>query len=104
MKNKKIDVISCPFCHREYLPAEIFYPSSLLGKPYEIQRDYTGKILDYFDDVVDADETYTCDGCNKKFKVSAKLTFTVDSKGLVDFDSETVIKIKKPELFLDEGV
>jgi len=102
MKNKKIDVISCPFCHREYLPAEIFYPDKFLGKPYDIQRDYTGKILDYFDDDIDSAEVYVCDSCNKQFKVSTKITFTVDTKSQPSFEEESVIKIKKPELFLNE--
>ena len=64
MGNKKIDKITCPYCGREYLPAEIFYPKSVLGNPYDIQRDYTGKILDYFDDTYDNTETYVCDVCN----------------------------------------
>ena len=102
MGNKKIDKITCPYCGREYLPAEIFYPKSVLGNPYDIQRDYTGKILDYFDDTYDNTETYVCDVCNKQFKVSFKLMCSVDTKGIVDFDEETTIKIKKPDLFLKE--
>ena len=37
-------VIKCPHCGREYLPVEIFYPTSFFGKPTNVYRDEQGKI------------------------------------------------------------
>ena len=41
----KKNVIKCPHCGCEYLPAEVFYPKYLLGKPFNIIRDEEGTIL-----------------------------------------------------------
>lgn len=32
-QDKKLELIICPKCGREYLPAEIYYPNEFLGKP-----------------------------------------------------------------------
>ena len=47
MATKKVEKIVCPQCGMEYLPAEIYLPNYLLGKPTRIVRDENGKILDY---------------------------------------------------------
>ena len=42
---KNWNVIKCPHCGYEMIPAEIFYPDSLLGTPKTIVRDALGKII-----------------------------------------------------------
>ena len=37
--NKKFSVITCPFCGKEYLPAEIFIPKVFFGNPQIIYRN-----------------------------------------------------------------
>ena len=73
----KIERIVCPHCGREYMPAEIFMPEDLLGKPMEVIRNEAGHIEFYLGDSPDFVETYVCDECNTEFKVEANLTLTV---------------------------
>lgn len=102
MKTRKFELISCPKCGREYLPAEIFVPRSFFGKPVDIVRDVYGRILDYDGTSVDAIETYTCDNCNTLFQVRAKMTFVVDNTELGNMDEEYVTPLYKNTLFMDE--
>ena len=71
----KKNVIKCPHCGCEYLPAEVFYPKYLLGKPFNIIRDEEGTILGYNGEEADPIETFECEHCNKKFKVEVVMTF-----------------------------
>ena len=44
----KKTTIRCPHCNAEYLPAEIYYPTSFfLGKPFNIIKDGDDNILGY---------------------------------------------------------
>ena len=88
MKTRKFEIIQCPKCGREYLPAEIFVPQAFFGTPFDIVRDVYGKILDYDGTSVDTVETYTCDKCNTLFQVRAKMTFLVDNTIVGDMDEE----------------
>lgn len=100
MRLTKDIVITCPHCGYEYLPAEIYLPNSLLGKPYDIDREgMSGKIQDYFGKNMDLEETYCCDGCNQPFKVKAKIQFSTEG---IDFRKEYTTKLKKQSLFLEE--
>ena len=45
--SRKLNVITCPKCGREYMPAEIFIPKNLLGAPSVIKRNADGKIEDF---------------------------------------------------------
>lgn len=92
MKLRKTEVITCPHCGREYLPAEIFISDGFFGKPTFIDRDIYGKILDYCGTNIDNTETYICDGCNKSFKITARLSFSTAEKD--DFDTDYSIHIK----------
>jgi len=47
MKPRKFEIIECPHCGREYLPAEIFVPHPFFGRPRDIVRDVYGHILDF---------------------------------------------------------
>lgn len=102
MRNKKLEVIRCPKCDREYLPAEIYIPKHFIGKPQHISRDYQGKILDFIGDSMDLKETYTCDSCNTTFRVSAKVSFTTDIKDSIDFGSDYSTTLSEQKLTLLE--
>jgi len=71
----KKTTIRCPHCNAEYLPAEIYYPNSLLGKPFNIIKDNDGNILGYNGDDMDTVETFICNKCEKQFSVDASITF-----------------------------
>ena len=99
MKNQKI---KCPHCGREYLAAEIFMPNSLLGKPYDIIRDDTGKITNYLGKDMDLRETYICDSCETPFRVNANIKFYTVELDDINFNKEYHSSIKKNEIFLSE--
>ena len=100
MKPRKFEVIECPKCGRQYLPAEIFVPRSFFGKPRDVVRDVYGKILEYEDTSLDTTEYYTCDKCNTVFEVRTKISFNTDKNKTENFDEEYVSPIKN--LFLDD--
>lgn len=93
--------IKCPHCQAEYLPAEIFLPNSLLGKPREIEKDANGQIIQYLGTNMDPIESYRCDFCNRKFNVEMSVKFFTNSK-VKNFEATTSTQINKPSLFLDE--
>ena len=102
----KIERIVCPHCGREYMPAEIFMPEDLLGKPMEVIRNEAGHIEFYLGDSPDFIETYICDECNTEFKVEANLTFNVsvsneafDEEYVSKFDAPKKIKLEENTLF-----
>ena len=72
---KDTNVIKCPECGTEYLPAEIFVPNAFFGKPNIIKRDTEGNILDYSGKGLDTEECFTCDKCNSTFNVKATISF-----------------------------
>lgn len=74
MENRKI--IKCPHCGAEYLAAEIFLKTDLIGNPKDIERDVEGRII-FVDGAEECFTTkYTCDGCNRLFEVSANVEYT----------------------------
>lgn len=87
-------------CGAEYLPAEIFFPDKFLGNPGNVEKDVYHKIIFYPGENMDLSETYTCDKCNRKMNIRAKVQFTVSVE---DFKQNYSTKIKKPALFLDEN-
>ncbi|WP_300924694.1 hypothetical protein [uncultured Clostridium sp.] len=80
--------IKCPNCETEYLPGEIFLPRHFLGEPKDIEKDYTGKIVDYAGTEQNLTEEYICDKCSKKFYVKANITYTTFKDKLKDLDEE----------------
>ena len=87
-KEKKLTVIVCPKCGREYLPAEIYIPKAFFGRPMDVSRDKTGKIS-YFDgSTLNLEETYICDNCYTPFKVHGRLSFTTEIDVDKDFDTD----------------
>lgn len=103
MKVRKFETIECPNCKYEYLPAEIYIPKNFFGKPFMIERDNSGKIINYEGSSVDLFETYTCDKCNHTFRVVAKMCFTTEEDKLENFEEEYVSSISKNNLFLEEN-
>ena len=100
MKIRKFEIIECPKCKREYLPAEIFIPKYFFGKPKNIKRDVNGKLVHYEGSSVDLFETYTCDGCGTDFRVVAKLQLTTETPHFACFNEEYVTQIKvKKDIF-----
>ena len=104
MKTRKFEVIECPKCGREYLPAEIFFPKYFFGVPKDIVRDTYGRILDYEGTSVDLTEKYVCDKCNTEFNVKAKVTFTSELTKLENIDEEYTSVIHTNTLFFDDTI
>lgn len=96
---RKLTVITCPTCGREYLPAEIFIPDAFFGKPYSIDRDSEGKIIDYEGNSLDTSESYYCEKCNTPFIINSKITFDTKVDIKVDFDNDYVRKIPQNLIF-----
>ena len=101
MRSKKLEVIICPHCGREYLPSEIYLPNSFLGKANTVIRDIYGHIDTFFGKSMDLKETYVCDKCNKKFSVFAKVTFKTDIV-TDEFNEEYTSRINKKISFLED--
>ena len=92
MKTDNI-VIKCPKCGYEYLPCEIFYPDSFLGKCSSIIKDDNGKIEFFSGDSMNLSETFICEHCGYEFLVNAKVDFEVTE--IKDtFDEEVSIPLK----------
>ena len=76
---RKTPIIRCPHCGAEYLPGEIYMPSSLIGQPDEVVKDSLGKIIyeDYYKVSREPDltEHFTCEYCNKPFVIEAIVTY-----------------------------
>lgn len=98
----KLDVINCPNCGAEYLPAEIYYPNSLLGKPSNIHKDSLGKIDTFEGTTLNNREEFVCDFCGKPFKVFARIKFDSTIDAVNDFTESYVVPIKEKKFTLFE--
>lgn len=92
-KQSKLEVIVCPYCGREYLPSEIYVPTSFVGNTRSIIRTNAGKIDTFFGKSMDLKEEYTCDKCDGKFSVTAKVSFFTKKKE--QFSEEFTSKLNK---------
>ena len=101
MKPRKFEVIECPKCGYEYLPAEIFVPKYYFGIPENIERDDQGKLVSYDGTSVDLFEKYKCDNCNTEFRVVSKLQLTTELGFPGNFNIDYATKIDK-SLFDDK--
>lgn len=91
MTQPNSNYVVCPYCGREYLPAEIFMPDSFLGEPKNIIKDENGKILSFSNSSMNLKEEYTCDECGNTFQVEAAVKFkTIQKQSLFDDDAYTV--------------
>lgn len=104
MKRKREPKIKCPSCGREYLPVEIFIPKSFFGKLRNgaVDRDITGKILDYDGTGMDTDEWYYCDNCNTRFRVCTNISFRTFVDNNKNVEKPYITKLKKATLFMNE--
>ena len=93
MKVRKFELIECPRCGYEYLPAEIFIPKYYFGTPKDIERDSRGKIMSYEGTSVDLFEKYTCDNCNTEFRVVSKLQLTTEDVFPGSFSEEYTTRL-----------
>ena len=100
---KKTITIECPYCHMQYLPSEIYLPNSFFGKPQYIEKDYSGKIIDYCGKDMDLTEVYTCDKCNTQFSIKAKIFFETAKFTKHNINDQYVVQLKKKQLMLDEN-
>lgn len=94
MKVRKFEIIECPKCKYEYLPAEIFVPKYYFGVPENIVRDEeTGKLISYEGTSVDLLEKYKCDRCNTEFRVVSKLQLTTELSFPGSFNDDYITKL-----------
>ena len=93
MKIRKFEIIECPRCGAQYLPAEIFYPKEFLGNPKNIYRNSDGRLIDYDGNSMNLSETYCCDNCGNRFKVTAKVHLSVEEIIEDVFDEEYTCQI-----------
>lgn len=99
---KKI-VVKCPKCDAEYLPAEIYVPQAFFGNPKDIVKFNNGQVDDFYSGKdMDLNESYVCDYCNTKFYVKAYIKFNTSINNAEDFSNDTVTKLHKAKLFLNE--
>lgn len=98
MLKLKSNVIKCPHCGASYTNSEIFYPEDLLGTQVDIVKDDKGEIITYNGEPPTLTQSYTCDKCNKKFKVNAKLTFVITPESEYDFEDIFSFNIDDEEL------
>lgn len=101
MREKKLEIIRCPHCNTEYLPAEIFLPNSFIGKPSNIVKDIAGKILDFSGNSMDTKESFICDRCGTTFKVRTQLQFFTEIKN-DNFNEDYKTSLKKDLFTLSE--
>lgn len=91
--NSKYLLIKCPYCGWEYVPAELFNPTDLEGKPEDLLKDNLGKVLyvDYHKNYSPCQVTrYICDGCGKPFVVEPTVTYKVKKEAKeLDFSTTT---------------
>lgn len=93
MSSKKLVVVTCPKCGREYLPSEIFVPNHFFGRPGIIQRDHAQHVVTFTGTSLDNNETYCCDSCDTIFNIRAKVSFESYVEDSLDFDTEYERKI-----------
>lgn len=102
MNDKNFTVIKCPKCGYEYLPAEIFLPSSFLGKPKNIIRSDEGVIEFFNGETMNVKEEFECENCEIVFETKSIVTFTTEYDKKIDFDDTYETIIYKNRVKLEE--
>lgn len=98
---RRDNIITCPNCGREYLPAEIFLPNVFFGRPLDVDRDSTGRIEAYDGTTMNTEEDYVCDNCSTVFTVEAIVKFKTKERKTLEFNPvySSPLKDKKISLF-----
>ena len=91
---KKFDVITCPFCGREYLPCEIFIPQPFVGRATTVFRDANEKIEGFVGTTMDLFEKYVCDSCSTPFTIKANVKFFVEELKKENMNREHETKLR----------
>lgn len=102
MKKEKLDVIVCPTCGCEYLPAEIYLPNSFFGKPTNIEKTREGKVETFEGMTMNPNESFICDHCGTHFNVKANITFKATVDAAKDFTTDYVSPLKEKKISLFE--
>lgn len=102
---KRDNVIVCPSCGREYLPAEIYVPSAFFGKPTDIDRTTNGEIEVFDGTTMDTQEEFVCENCGVTFVVNADVRFKTHIKeGKKKFDKVYVSPLYSNKISLFENL
>lgn len=100
---KRDNIIICPVCGQEYLPAEIFIPDAFFGHPEDIDKTIDGKIEVYSGTPMDMTETFTCDRCGTELEIEASLKFKIQEKNKQAFEEEYSSPLYQNKISLFEG-
>ena len=92
--DKEQYLIRCPVCGQEYLAAELFLPTDLLGKPTDIVKRNDGKLDFYMGEKPSYTTEYCCDNCNTNFRVRARIYYDVTTNDYDNFDKDYTSKLK----------
>ena len=96
-------IIVCPICGQSYLPAEIFMPEDILGKPKEIFKTSSGKVDFYTGKEPDFVEEYICDNCSTHLVIRAKLSFDVQPRENTNISEHITHFNRQKKNILEEG-
>ncbi len=99
---KKYNKIICPCCNAQYLAQEIFVPSALFGNKGNIVKNNYGLIRAARGVNACMEEEYTCDYCNTRFYIYAKITFKTDIHKDKGFEEEHTISVSDKVEFSEE--
>ena len=91
--NMTREIIKCPHCGFEYLPAEIFYAEDIIGNPKDIVRDEKG-CIEYSNGEESTKEEYcTCDKCGCTFKITCEIKYKTEVVEDEDFSTDYETKL-----------
>lgn len=102
MENKDRHIIRCPKCGAEYLPSEIMYPESLLGRETCVSKDSDGHIIFSDGEAPSYSDEYTCDYCGCTFDVKATVSYSSEVDSLHDFSRPYETKLHGDRMTLKE--
>ena len=96
--NKIIDgliKIKCPHCNAEYLPSEIFDPTTFFGNPKIIDRSEDGKHISMITGTgMNLTERFICDVCLTEFEIKAEFSTGVNEIKHHCFSENFTTKLK----------
>ena len=102
MENSNSQMIRCPRCGAEYLPSEVMYPESVLGRETSVGKDDRGHIVFTDGEKPSMKDEYTCDYCGCTFEVTAEVTYSSSVKESHDFSKPYETKLHGDRMTLKE--